>query len=436
VTSTAIPEEPSVRSLLTEMRTIDMPDVYRRFAEVIGPKHWRDRVAKMKGAIKSNRFLSDYLRTENSIAFALDRCGDVIAHYGRLPDEEAATRALYPAIGFAGQVLSMMELATPVEAERLRKRVQDTLKNPDSMRGYLLELGVATHFARRGHTLEWPEMVGLGTFDLLVTDLAGNGLEIECKSVSADKGRRVHRPEALEFLNLLWPELAPIRKSLRTGLSVVLTVPGRLPTRYADRAALARRIRQQINIGQSARFEDGSDIRITEFHVGRLGDIASDGRPERVRDAIENVTATQNREGMLTGTDAGGALAFVVQSAVNDDFMDTTFDTLSEASKRQLTGTRPGILIAGFDSLDAEQLLSIARQDRDPQKTPTALARKVSKFLSAEHRDHVVGVGFLSRGAQVPSIDGLLDNDGTAYYFPKRQSPFWHDDFSGLFNRH
>lgn len=435
MTGAITPAEPSALSLLTEIQTIDMPDIYRCFADVVGEKNWRHRVAQLKGAIKSNRFLADYLRADNSIAFALDRCGDLIAHYGRLPDDAAAIQALYPAISFAAQVLSMMDLATPVEAERLRKRVQDTLKNPDSMRGYRLELGVATHFTRRGHKLEWPEMIGLGTFDLLVTDLAGNGLEIECKSVSGDKGRRVHRREALEFHSLLWPELAPIRKSLRMGLSIVLTVPGRLPTRYADRAALAKRIRQQINIGQSGKLDDGSDIRITEFDVARLGDVANDRRPELVRAAIENVTTTQNRESMLMGTDVGGALAFVVQSAVNDDFMDATFDTLSDASKRQLTGTRPGILIAEFDSLEAEQLISIAEQDSDPLQTSTALAHKVSKFLSAAHRDHVVGVGFLSRSALMPSGDGLIDSSGAAYYFPKRESPFWHDDLSGLFNR-
>lgn len=410
-----------------------MPDVYRRFALVVGESHWRQRVRAVRATIKSNRFLSDLLHTENSIAFSLARTGDLIARYGRLPDEEVETRALFPAISFAGQVLSLMDLATPVEAERLRRRVQDTLKNPDSMRGYRLELGVATHFARRGYKVEWPEILDKGTFDLLVTDLTGASLEIECKSVSADKGRRVHRHEALTFHNLLWPELAAIRKNLRSGLAVVLTVPGRLPSRHGDRLALARRVRQQINLGQSARFEDGSDIRISEFDVKCLGDLSKDRAPVSVRPVIDKVTATQNREGLVLGTAAGGALVFVVQSAENDDLLDTTFETLSQAAKRQLTGMRPGILVAGFDSLEAEQLLSIAQQDRDPQKVPTALALKVSKFLSAQHRDHLVGVAFLSRGAIFPEIDGSSDS-GVAYYFTNSKSSRWNESFSGLFS--
>jgi len=266
-----------------------------------------------------------------------------------------------------------------------------------------------------------------------VTDMGNNGVEVECKSVSDDKGRNIHRRDALEFHHLVIGDLAHIRKTLRIGLSVVLTVPGGLPTRHADRQALAKRVRQQITIGNSARLEDGSDIRITEFDPARLGDIVNDRRVEVAREVIQDVTGTQNREGVLTVTDAGGTLAFVVQSAVEDDFMDATFKTLSEAAKRQLSGTRPALLIAGFDGLDGEQLTSIAQQDRDANQQPTALRIKVSRFLAADHRDHVVGVGFLSRGALRPVTDGAVDSSGKAYYFPKRESPFWHDDLGGLF---
>jgi len=34
----------------------------------------------------------------------------------------------------------------------------------NDMRALRLELSVATHFARRGHRLQWPEMVVGGTF--------------------------------------------------------------------------------------------------------------------------------------------------------------------------------------------------------------------------------------------------------------------------------
>lgn len=88
---------------------------------------------------------------------------------------------------------------------------------------------------------------------------------------------------------------------------------------------------------------------------------------------------------------------------------------------------------SGFDGLDSEQLTSIAQQDRDAHQNPTALAISVSRFLAADHCDHVVGVGFLSRSALRPVMDGMIDSGGTAYNLPNRESPFWLDDLSGLF---
>ncbi len=216
-------------------------------------------------------------------------------------------------------------------------------------------------------------------------------------------------------------------------MAVVLTVPRRLPSRYVERLALAKRVRQQITIGHTARLEDGSDIRITEFDLMRLGDIANDTRDEVRREIVQDVTGTQNREGMLMSTDAGGALAFVVQSAIEDDFLDASFRTLSDAAKRQLSRTRPALLIASFEGLDGDQLMSIAQQDRDPKQAPTALAIKVSRFLAADHRDYVVGIGFLSRSALRSTKVGMFDSGGKAYFFPKRESPFWHNDLDRLF---
>jgi hypothetical protein len=179
--------------------------------------------------------------------------------------------------------------------------------------------------------------------------------------------------------------------------------------------------------------ESGVDVIISEFDLAKLDTIVKHGRVEDMRGVIDAVTGTRNREFMPMGTGAGGALAFVVQSMVEDDVLDATFKTLRDAAKRQLSGTRPALLIAGFDGLDGEQLLSIAQQDRDANQRPTGLTIKISSFLTGSHRDHIVGVGFLSRSVLRPVTRSMIGSGGTAYYFPNRESPRRHDEFSGLF---
>ncbi len=422
-------------TLLTQLGTADAPDVYRRFDRLVGERAWNHRAAQIKAEIRGNPFLAAYLHAENEIAFGLERVGDVIRRYGQLPHDLSRARPLHSAISFAAQVLSMSELVSRVESSRFKKRVIGALKNPDDMRALRLELAVATHFARRGYRMEWPEMIGTGTYDLLVSDIGPSGLEVECKSISSDKGRSIHRREALTFHHLMEGGLGPIRDNLNVGVAVVLTVPGGLPTRHDERVALAKRVLRQITLGLSASFDDGSNIRIAEFDHTRLGDIRNEGHPEVAREIIDSVTSTRNRECMVTGT-ARGAFVLVLQSMLDDDPLDQTFRTLGDAARRQLTGSRAGTLIAGFEGIEGEQLISIAGQDDDPRQPPTSLAIKVSKFLNSDNRDHVVGVGFLSRGSLVPVEDGIVEAGGSAYYFPKRDSSLWHDDFSGIFRSH
>jgi len=50
------------------------------------------------------------------------------------------------------------------------------------------ELSVATHFTRRGLHVQWPEMTGVGTFDLLVDGLDTQPLEVECSRFRTTKG--------------------------------------------------------------------------------------------------------------------------------------------------------------------------------------------------------------------------------------------------------
>lgn len=248
--------------LATEIFVEQIPDVYLRFAQAIGESHWKKRASALRQEIKGNRFLERYIRDENSVAFQLDHLRELKEKYGAIPPEALANDDIFPAISLAAQVLSIMEHSSTSQARQLERRVHGALKNTDDLRALQLELSAATHFIRRGYRVSWPELNGLGTFDLLVEDAGPSGLEIECKSFSTDKGRKIHRRDALEFHSILNSHLGSVKRGLKTGLSAVLTVPGRLPLRHIDRVALAKRVAAKILEGNSATVDDVYDIRL------------------------------------------------------------------------------------------------------------------------------------------------------------------------------
>lgn len=416
----------------TYMTTDEIPGTYRRFASAIGADHWRGAVARQEAAIRANRFLGDYLQAEYAIAYQLDRLRGLVERFGTVPSAVCDDSTIFPAMGFAAQALEVMARGTKKQAREFVKRVRAAIGDAANMHGLRLELLAATHFTRRGHRVSWPKTSKKGTFDLLVEDLGPSGLEVECKSISENKGRRIHRRDALQFWGSLWTDVEGVARNLRSGLAVVLTVPNRLPDDAIERASLTRQVVDRILAGSGARLGGGVDIRIGTFDPARINVAMRSGSAE-FRAAVGEVTGTTNREAVLYGTPAGGLFILVMQSAVRDDVLEQVFATLADSASHQFTGTRGGVFWIALQGIDANGLLSVHEQDNDSAQEPTALSRGVSHFLSVEAPDHVVGVVFASRSGLLPTVNGGTDSGGATNYFMKEESPQWHSSFRDPF---
>lgn len=411
----------------TEMSTREVPGVYRRLASAIGAEHWQNAVARQEKAIRSNHFLGDYLRSEYAIAYQLERLRRLVAGFGTVPHDSCNDPSIFPSLGFAAQVLGVLERSTVKQAKAFVKRVRTAFSNSENMHGLRLELQAATHFARRGKRVAWHRINNGGTFDLLIEDLGPNGLEVECKSISENTGRRIPRHDALDFWGELWRDLADVAQNLRSGLAVVLTVPYRLPVDAEERIVLAREVITRVVAGSSAILGGGTEVRIESFDPDKIKAAKDKGR-QKLREAIDSATGTTNREAAVYGTPAGGMLAFVMQSAVEDAVLDRVFATLDDSATRQFTRHRGALFWVALQGIDADQLLSINEQDSALDKQPTALKLGVSNFL---HRapDHIVGVVFCSRSGLIPVVDGNTDSGGTMNFFLKEESSLWHSSF-------
>ncbi|WP_461573249.1 hypothetical protein [Thiobacillus sp.] len=403
--------------------------MYRRLESAIGAGHWQGAVARQEEAIRSNHFLGDYLRSEYAIAYQLDRLRRLVAGFGTVPHEACNDPSIFPSLAFAAQVLEVLERSTVKQARAFVKRVRTAFSSSENMHGLRLELQAATHFARRGQRVVWHRVNNGGSFDLLIEDLGPSGLEVECKSISENKGRKIHRLAALEFWGELWRDLAGVAQNLRSGLAVVLTVPYRLPEDAGERAALAREVVARIVAGSGAALGGGAEVRIEPFDPAKI-EAAKDTGREELRKAIDAATGTANREAAVYGTPAGGMLAFVMQSAVEDDVLDQVFATLDDSAARQFTRKRGALFWVALQGIDADQLLSVHEQDSDPGEQPTALRLGVNNFLNRAP-GHIVGVVFSSRSGLFPAVDGSTDSGGTTNFFLKEESPLWHASFRG-----
>ena len=84
----------------------------------------------------------------------------------------------------------------------LSARILDALKAENGFAALYLELSLGQRLPTWDFDIELPDMEGTGQFDLLISQGAF-AAEIECKSQSADAGRKIHRKHFYRFMDVL-----------------------------------------------------------------------------------------------------------------------------------------------------------------------------------------------------------------------------------------
>ena len=415
--------------LRVDLNTDEIPTVFNTFCEKVGADNWINRAKKIRGEIKGNNALSQYLSRENEMALMFDGLSRLRGKYGRLPIDVNALRPYYTAMGFAAQTLSLLADSSASNSKRLLGRVRGAFKNPDDMRAMQVELLAATHFIRKGFRIDWPEATN-GRHDIDVIGLGSHGLQVECKSISSDKGRKIHRREALEFYSLFVKCLTKKAKNLNTGVILVVTVPDRLPTQYSARMQLCSRMLDRFEQRESCFFEDQVEIRIEEFDFSPIGSHYVDNAWTGERDMLDRITGTSGEEIMIFQNKSGGGVVTVVQSKKDDSFLEATFSTIEFSAKKQVSNTRPVLFFVSFHDLEDGELREIGDESK---AEPTALRIHTSKFLNRQDMGHVVGVYYADRGSLEPRIGGSYRHSGATYSFKNAYSLFWEQGFESLF---
>ena len=397
--------------ITTELSTAALKDVFDRFEELVGQKTWCRVARERREELKRNRYLEEYFHQEYSDAFALERISE---RKKKNLDYAVSvnTASEYQVFTLMTQFLNLYSAAAQPTKKALLGQIKAAFSKTNDLRALDLELAIATHISRKMGSVDFPELTGAGTFDLLAKH-GGVELEIECKSISHDKGRQVHRKVALEIHHAVHKEVRGKVANLRTGLFVGVTFEERAPTDARQQGLIAQEVSKAITLGGIQK-SSLCEVRVESFDITSTP-FETKLDMDEARAFIEGNFGFRNRELMITGQSGVNAFVLALRSSKPDQFLDSVYRTLKDAASRQLTLSRPGLICARFEDLTAAQLNSIADDAQRGQRN--RLERIATDLFQSDERKHLASVAFLTQGEVAAINSSAISKSGPAYVF-------------------
>lgn len=202
-----------------------------------------------------------------------------------------------------------------------------------------------------GFDVTFADMEGKAQFDLQFSKETFVG-EAECKSLSADAGRQIHRKDFYRFMEAILPALQS-QQALGRREVLLITLDGRLSPNVADQAALLVAARTVLADGmQSSLAGSGFVLERHDFRAVLADESISDAKSVYKACGVAFGPNTHIAGGW---TEEGGCLV-VMRSKREDDTSKPMLDAMRKAAN-QLSRERPGFIAIQEHGMDAAELL-------------------------------------------------------------------------------
>jgi hypothetical protein len=211
------------------------------FVELCGTENWRKRSIQLHREATRSFPLAKIVHDYHWLEFIIGQL--VMRRPEEISDLKRRTASEHSALQFVIGLVEIAEKLSSVARDVLSGRLRDALKTDSGLAPLHLEIETALLLMADGFEVDWPDLNGCGSADLSFSRDALRG-EVECKSISADAGRKIHRREFYRFISQL--DFSCLRED-KTHRVILATLEDRFPTagsmrEYELRSAIQMRI--------------------------------------------------------------------------------------------------------------------------------------------------------------------------------------------------
>ncbi|MFJ2323187.1 hypothetical protein [Pseudomonas sp. NPDC087817] len=388
----------------TDLREDEFSEIYRAFTGLFPDKPWLKRVSNLQHQINETPTVQSLLWKQNVLAYGLE----AFDRHGKSPEPEV-WEATKQAMVFAAQIVQVCGDSAPENARKLCRRVLHAINKPDGARGLRFELSVATHLSREGCGITWMEEDnGVETFDMLATIPGVGAVEVECKSLSVDKGESLTEEVFYALTHRLLPLIEPKLPELKRhfyGISITFT--DKVSESAAELAQLAAELADAVSAGEREL------VGVCTINL-RLCNLQS----MQHEPSVDELITFANEQ---LGIDPGyrvikslgdqGYLVIDVQSLVPSKFDAALGKVAKDAVRKQMTGKRPGCLVIRVERHSGPTLEAFAEEEIN------SLARRATKLLGNPDNAHLAAVVFVSAPSLERTSESSESEQSRTYVF-------------------
>jgi hypothetical protein len=318
------------------------------FMALAGEMRWIKRLDQLATDKDASYFqwkiVSDYHWLEMAIGFQ----AEVLTKEGKLR-ADLIDELTMASLNFATITVEIHSQLSPKGRQVLEGRLRDALKAENGFAPIYLEFDLAQRLMDQGFEVAFVDLEGRAQFDLLFRRGTFAG-EIECKSLSADAGRPIHRKDFYRFMDSIGVALGKYAE-LKRREGLIVTLDSRLASDLAEQRALRNGCEAALLAGASTTIF-GPGFQLLRRPVGSLLDCVTDQKTLH-----QNLKKEFGQNVHASGAFGEDSDCLVVMLSRRQD---ETSKPLLEAMRKaatQFTATRPAFIAIQEHGIEAADLM-------------------------------------------------------------------------------
>lgn len=374
-----------------------------RFLDLVGKDRWFKRAEHLASEQRKSFFRWKIVRDYHWLELVISFQSELLDREGRL-QLDAMDELDLAGLNFAATTVEVHAHLSQIGRQNLEGRLRDGLKAETGYAPLYLELALAQRLMDAGFEVTFPDLERTAQFDLLFSNRNFTA-EVECKSLSADAGRQIHRKDFYRFMDALLPALET-QKTFHRREALVITLDGRLSPNVSDQTALLGATRSML-CNEEPPVISGNGFALARHDFNAVfGASISD---EKALYKACGATFGPNTHMAGGATEEGGCIV-IMRSKREDDTSKPMLDAMRKAAS-QFSCARPAFIAIQEHGIEAADLMLPRLRRRTG-----ILSYALYSHYGASHVNATYVTGY---GAVVAHENGILGSPGFAVPNPE-----------------